>query len=201
MSNIKYRYDIDALMNQRITFRDQMTGKIRQVPISAVAEAELSSTFSAVKRRDLNRLINISSNLIEGYNANEIVAEMKKAMEAYDLPEGNRMKFTGQQEEQAKQAAVQAEEDAKRAAEEAAEAKTDFKVTLKEAGSEKIKVIKALRSVTSLALKEAKDVKQPLQTTIKIYADGKLIKKFHRQYSTGVHGRENEILQLSMAVQ
>lgn len=99
----KYRYDIDALMNQRITFRDQMTGKIRQVPISSVAEAELSSTFSAVKRRDLNRLINISSNLIEGYNANEIVAEMKKAMEAYDLPEGNRMKFTGQQEEQAKE--------------------------------------------------------------------------------------------------
>ena len=41
---------------------------------------------------------------------------------------------------------------------EAAEEKTDFKVTLKEAGAEKIKVIKALRSVTSLALKEAKDV-------------------------------------------
>lgn len=40
---------------------------------------------------------------------------------------------------------------------EAAEEKTDFKVTLKEAGSEKIKAIKALRSVTSLALKEAKD--------------------------------------------
>ncbi len=41
---------------------------------------------------------------------------------------------------------------------EAAEEKSEYKVTLKEAGSEKIKVIKALRSVTSLALKEAKDV-------------------------------------------
>lgn len=40
----------------------------------------------------------------------------------------------------------------------AAEEKTEFKVTLKDFGSEKIKVIKALRSVTSLALKEAKDV-------------------------------------------
>ena len=99
----RYRYDIDALMNQRITFRDQMTGKIRQVPISAVAEAKLSSTFSAVKRRDLNRLINISSNVIEGYNANEIVEQMKNAMANYDLPEGNNMKFTGQQEEQAKE--------------------------------------------------------------------------------------------------
>ncbi len=38
----------------------------------------------------------------------------------------------------------------------AAEEKTEFKVTLKEAGSEKIKVIKALRAVTSLALGDAK---------------------------------------------
>ncbi len=40
----------------------------------------------------------------------------------------------------------------------AAEEKTEFKVTLKEMGGEKIKVIKALRSVTSLSLKEAKDL-------------------------------------------
>ena len=38
------------------------------------------------------------------------------------------------------------------------EEKTEFKVTLKETGSEKIKVIKALRSVTSLNLKDAKDM-------------------------------------------
>lgn len=37
-----------------------------------------------------------------------------------------------------------------------AEEKTEFKVTLKEVGPEKIKVIKALRSVTSLGLLEAK---------------------------------------------
>lgn len=39
-----------------------------------------------------------------------------------------------------------------------AEEKTEFKVTLKDAGGEKIKVIKALRSVTSKALKEAKEL-------------------------------------------
>ncbi|MGD1997457.1 MAG: 50S ribosomal protein L7/L12 [Candidatus Dependentiae bacterium] len=44
------------------------------------------------------------------------------------------------------------------AAEEAVEEKTDFKVTLEAAGDQKIKVIKALRSVTSLGLKEAKDL-------------------------------------------
>jgi large subunit ribosomal protein L7/L12 len=38
----------------------------------------------------------------------------------------------------------------------AAEAKTDFDVILEEAGAEKIKVIKAVREITSLGLTEAK---------------------------------------------
>jgi large subunit ribosomal protein L7/L12 len=40
----------------------------------------------------------------------------------------------------------------------AAEEKTEFNVALTETGTEKIKVIKAVREVTSLGLKEAKDL-------------------------------------------
>jgi len=40
----------------------------------------------------------------------------------------------------------------------AAEEKTEFNVTLTEAGGDKIKVIKVVREVTSLGLKEAKDL-------------------------------------------
>jgi large subunit ribosomal protein L7/L12 len=36
--------------------------------------------------------------------------------------------------------------------------KSEYKVTLKNAGDQKIKVIKALRSVTTLTLKEARDI-------------------------------------------
>src|SRR3972149_11518448 len=39
-----------------------------------------------------------------------------------------------------------------------AEEKTEYKVTLKDSGSEKIKVIKALRTVTSFELKKAKEM-------------------------------------------
>ncbi len=39
-----------------------------------------------------------------------------------------------------------------------AEEKTEFDVVLKEVGAEKIKVIKVVREVTSLGLKEAKDL-------------------------------------------
>ena len=99
----EYRYDPEILMNQRITFRDATTGKIKQVPISSVAKAERSSTFSAVKRKDLSRIITISSNVLEGYNPNEVVAEIQKTIEDYDVPEQNSLKFTGQQEEQAEE--------------------------------------------------------------------------------------------------
>jgi len=44
------------------------------------------------------------------------------------------------------------------AAAEAAEEQTEFTVVLKEAGAEKIKVIKVVRELTGLGLKEAKDL-------------------------------------------
>lgn len=100
-----YRYNPEMLLNQRITFKDMNTGRVVQVPISAVATAQKTSTFSAVKRADLDRVITISSNVLEGYNANEVVANIKDRLEDYDLPESVGLAFTGQQEEQAEEMA------------------------------------------------------------------------------------------------
>lgn len=99
--NEDQRYDISSLLNMRITFRDQASGKISQVPVSSVVEVENTSTYGSVKRKDLDRVISIFSNVEEGYNANEIVATYKSLLADYDLPEGYTMKFTGEQEEQA----------------------------------------------------------------------------------------------------
>lgn len=101
----QYRYNTEALMNQRITFRDQTTGKIKQVPISAVATPVKSSTFSAVKRKNLDRVITVFSTISSGYNPNEVVAQAKAAMANYPMPKGVGVKFTGEQEEQAKEMA------------------------------------------------------------------------------------------------
>ncbi|HVM62230.1 MAG TPA: 50S ribosomal protein L7/L12 [Verrucomicrobiae bacterium] len=49
----------------------------------------------------------------------------------------------------------------------AAEAKTSFDVVLKEAGANKISVIKEVRAVTSLGLKEAKDLVEGAPKTVK----------------------------------
>ena len=49
----------------------------------------------------------------------------------------------------------------------AAEAQTEFSVVLKDVGAKKIEVIKAVREVTSLGLKEAKDLVDGAPKTIK----------------------------------
>jgi multidrug efflux pump subunit AcrB len=103
--NEAYRNNADALMNQKITFRDPSNGRIKQVPISAVADYEKSNTFSVVKRKDLDRLVTIQSNVLEGYNANEIVLTLKQELAGFEMPDGYTWEFTGQQEEQAKELA------------------------------------------------------------------------------------------------
>ncbi|HLB24466.1 MAG TPA: 50S ribosomal protein L7/L12 [Dehalococcoidia bacterium] len=49
----------------------------------------------------------------------------------------------------------------------AEEEKTEFNVVIKEAGANKINVIKAVREVTTLGLKEAKDLVESAPATVK----------------------------------
>lgn len=101
----KYRNSIEALMNQPITFRNPGNGQIAQVPISSVAKIEYSTTYTSIKRKDTERAITVFSNLEADANGNEVVSEIKLAMEDYDMPEGYSFKFTGEQEEQAENTA------------------------------------------------------------------------------------------------
>lgn len=98
----KDRYSIETLLNQKITFRDQTNGKISQVPMSSVVTAEKKITFSAVKRRDLLRVISLQSNVLNDANATEVVESIKASLSSYEMPSGINWKFTGEQEEMAK---------------------------------------------------------------------------------------------------
>ena len=101
----KYRNNSSALMNQKIIFRSQSDGQIKEVPISAVATSVRTSTFSVMKRKDLDRIITINSNTLEGYNANDIVVKLESKLSEFTIPAGIELSFTGQQEEQAKEMA------------------------------------------------------------------------------------------------
>lgn len=95
----EFRYNVASLMNQKIAFRDNR-GKLKQVPISAVADFSYSTTYGAVKRKDVKRVITLYSNVIEGYNATSINEQITKVLENYAVPEGYSYKFTGEQQEQ-----------------------------------------------------------------------------------------------------
>ncbi|HKK73719.1 MAG TPA: efflux RND transporter permease subunit [Saprospiraceae bacterium] len=92
----KYRNDIEDLLTQRIV----LGGGI-QVPISAVADIEYTSTYSAVKRKNLERAITIYSNVLQGYNPNEIITQIDDYLATYDFPDGVSYEFTGEQQQQA----------------------------------------------------------------------------------------------------
>jgi multidrug efflux pump subunit AcrB len=98
--NEDFRYNENALFNQPITFKNQNTGKIVQVPISSVTKTELTSAFSSIKRKNLKRVITIYSNVLQGYNGNAIVEQLQRELASYDLPQDISLEFTGEQEKQ-----------------------------------------------------------------------------------------------------
>jgi multidrug efflux pump subunit AcrB len=97
----KYRYNLSSILNQKITFRNKQ-GKMMQVPISAVADISYGTSFGNIKRKDLNRVVTLYSNVNTGYNANRINAKIKKALKKYQLSSNYAYEFTGEQKEQAK---------------------------------------------------------------------------------------------------
>lgn len=100
-----YRYDVDALMNKNITFRDQNSGNLIQVPISSVADVRYSSTYGSIKRKDLDRVVTLSSNVLADANATVINDELKLLMADYEMPAGYSYAFTGEAEQQAEEMA------------------------------------------------------------------------------------------------
>jgi multidrug efflux pump len=101
----EYRYDRNALLNQKITFRDQGSGQIKQVPISAVATTENNTSFSAVKRIDLDRVVTVYSNVLSGYNPTDVNDKIRGIIQNFEVPRGLEISFTGEQEKQAKEMA------------------------------------------------------------------------------------------------
>ncbi len=95
-----YRIDINSIMNQIISFRNN-SGKLLEIPVSAVATISYSNTYGSVNRKDMDRAVTIYSNVLEGYNANSINQQLKRMLKSFEMPEGYTVSFTGEQEDQA----------------------------------------------------------------------------------------------------
>ncbi|AXP80960.1 Toluene efflux pump membrane transporter TtgB [Mariniflexile rhizosphaerae] len=105
--NEENRYNSSAIFNQKITFRDMASGQIKEVPVSAVAKQSNTSGFSAIKHRDVRRVVTVYSALAPGYtDAGAVVSQVQHAMKEFkELPKNIKIDYTGQIEEQNKQMA------------------------------------------------------------------------------------------------
>jgi multidrug efflux pump subunit AcrB len=108
---IQLRYSLDTraninnLINLKITYRDMNSGQLRQIPLSSVAKIDYADSYGGIKRQNLKRIITLSSGVLTGYTANEIVAQIKKVAATYPVHEGVQIKLTGEQEDQAETSA------------------------------------------------------------------------------------------------
>ncbi len=102
------RENINTVSNLDITFRDMnMGGVLRSVPMAAFAEVKYGNTYGGIRRKNQERLVTISSNVLGDYNANEVVAKVQVAMNNFKSPVSNAVTigFGGEQEEQLEAAA------------------------------------------------------------------------------------------------
>lgn len=102
--NYEDRYNQSTLFNQNITFRDMASGQLKEIPVSTVASQKNTSSFSAIKHRDLNRVVVLYSALSPGFtDAGSVVNQIQAEMADFDAPKSVKFDFTGQIEEQNKQ--------------------------------------------------------------------------------------------------
>jgi multidrug efflux pump subunit AcrB len=94
------RTNIDKLLNTKITFMDMGTGSIRQIPLAAVSKVSYVNSYGGINRKNAKRIVTISSNLLTGYNANEIIPKIQRALPAFEKSDNVDIKITGEQEDQ-----------------------------------------------------------------------------------------------------
>lgn len=96
----EYRYNLATLLNQKVIFREN--GITYLLPISALADIKYQSTYSSIRRKDMKRVITLSSGVIEGYNPTKVNEQIASVLQnSIQMPEGYKYEFTGEQQEMA----------------------------------------------------------------------------------------------------
>ncbi|WP_445453633.1 efflux RND transporter permease subunit [Flavobacterium sp. 25HG05S-40] len=96
------RKNENILFNQSLTFRNQANGQMMQIPISAVSQTEKTNTYNQIKRKNYKRILTVYSNVLTGFNGDEITKQIATELNGYKMPKDVTYSFSGVQEEQGK---------------------------------------------------------------------------------------------------
>ena len=96
----EFKNDFSSILNQNIAFRDQSSGKIKDIPVASIVDEKNIASFNAIKHIDLQRVVTLYSSILAGSNANQIVNTAEIALSGFETNEGVSFKFTGEIKEQ-----------------------------------------------------------------------------------------------------
>jgi len=95
------RQNINAVENLSITYRDMNSGNLRSIPMAALADVKYTNTYGGIRRKDLERMVTISSNITAAYQPKQtqVVNAVKAAVAQLPQTEGVRVGFAGEDAE------------------------------------------------------------------------------------------------------
>jgi len=97
------RGQIEKLLSMNIVYRDMnLGGVLRQVPLSTLTSIKYSTTYSGINRKNQERVVTLSSDVLGGFNPNEVNAQIQEVVDGIDIPAGYSVRLGGEQEEQMK---------------------------------------------------------------------------------------------------
>jgi len=73
-----------------------------QVPLVSVADWRVEEGLGSIRRKDMERVATVSSDVASGYNSNAVLAEVQQTLAGFEqaLPPGYTVKYTGENEDQ-----------------------------------------------------------------------------------------------------
>lgn len=98
------RSSLTSLESLEIIYNNKK-GTTLTVPLISVANISRSKGPGAIRRKDMKRVITISANSAEDFNANDVLNNVKEKLADFNLPPDYSIEYTGQNKEQAKASA------------------------------------------------------------------------------------------------
>lgn len=97
--DIKVKYDQDNFNNIEDINNMLLTTSKGPISLSTVAQIKLEPSLVSINHRNTQKIVNISSSLKEGYNANQVFQELEKKLENYNLPRNYFIDYGGEFED------------------------------------------------------------------------------------------------------
>lgn len=89
---------MESLKNLTFTYTDKEDGKEEEIALSKIAKFEEMESLTSISRDGQERYVTVSAAIADGYNVGLVGADVEKALDGYELPEGYTMEMTGENE-------------------------------------------------------------------------------------------------------